>query len=438
MLRAQPRDRQDGRDRRGGRRHRRPVDRRAGHAAHHADLPLRRHGVPRLRAVEALGDEPGRGQVPQRRHGRVQGGRAGRRQPQRQAADRRTTRGASRSATRSPTARTCRCTRAQRSSPAQELVEWDPFTSSILSEIAGKVEFQDIVEGENVREETDKVTGLSQRIIVEASAHEKRVPAILVRGKGDVERRYLLPSGSHLVVAGQAARSAPATCWSRSRGETTKTKDITGGLPRVVELFEARTPKEPAIITEIDGTVRLGEIHKGMRKVHGRGRHRRDPRVPVPRSIHVNVQEGERVRGRRPADRRADQPARHPAGAGREGAAALPGGQDPGGLPLAERRDQRQAHRGDRAPDDALGEDRGGRATPSSWSTSRSTVALPRGERARRSPPAASPPSAGRCCSASPRRRCRPTASSRRRASRRRRGCSPRRRSPARSTTCGA
>ncbi|MCP4664225.1 MAG: DNA-directed RNA polymerase subunit beta', partial [bacterium] len=83
--------------------------------------------------------------------------------------------------------------------PDQELVEWDPFTSAILTEIGGTVEFQDIVEGENVREETDKVTGLSQRIIIEASANEKRAPAIFIKGDG-MERRYLLPSGSHLVV----------------------------------------------------------------------------------------------------------------------------------------------------------------------------------------------------------------------------------------------
>src|SRR6185436_18758693 len=83
--------------------------------------------------------------------------------------------------------------------PGKELVEWDPFTSAILTEISGKVEFHDIVEGENVREETDKVTGLSQRIIVEATQNEKRVPALIITG-GKEERRYLLPSGWHRIV----------------------------------------------------------------------------------------------------------------------------------------------------------------------------------------------------------------------------------------------
>jgi DNA-directed RNA polymerase subunit beta' len=176
----------------------------------------------------------------------------------------------------------------------QELVEWDPFTSAILTEIGGKVEFQDIVEGENVREETDRVTGLTQRIIVEASAQDKRAPALVVAGKDGAERRYLLPSGSHLVV--QAAQKVhPGDVLAKIPRETTKTKDITGGLPRVVELFEARTPKEPAIISEIDGIVHLGDLQRGMRKILVEGDAGETREYLVPRSIHVNVQENERV-----------------------------------------------------------------------------------------------------------------------------------------------
>ncbi|MGE0640325.1 MAG: DNA-directed RNA polymerase subunit beta' [Thermoanaerobaculia bacterium] len=178
--------------------------------------------------------------------------------------------------------------------PGAALVEWDPFTSSILSEIGGSIEFRDIVEGENVREETDKVTGLSQRIIVEASATEKRIPAIVVRGKS-VERRYILPSGSHLMVS-DGAKVAPGDVLVKiPRAEAAKTKDITGGLPRVVELFEARNPKEPAIITEVDGVVRLGEIHKGMRRVTVEADGAESREYLVPRSVHVNVQDGERI-----------------------------------------------------------------------------------------------------------------------------------------------
>ncbi len=179
--------------------------------------------------------------------------------------------------------------------PGADLVTWDPFTYAILSEIAGRAEFQDIVEGENVREETDKVTGLSQKIIVEASANEKRVPAIMINGEDGRQKRYLLPSGSHLVVQDGAEVHAGDTLVKIPR-ETTKTKDITGGLPRVVELFEARSPKEPAIITEIDGVVHLGDVHKGMRKVQVESDMGEVREYLVPRSIHINVQEGERVR----------------------------------------------------------------------------------------------------------------------------------------------
>jgi len=179
--------------------------------------------------------------------------------------------------------------------PGQAVVEWDPFTSALLTEIAGKVSFQDIIEGENVREETDKVTGLSQRIVVDAPQSDKRAPAILVHGRGGKEeRKYLLPTGSHLVVQDGAAVHPGDTLVKIPR-ETTKTKDITGGLPRVVELFEARSPKEPAIISEIDGTVSLGDIVKGMRKVAVASDSGDTREYLVPRTIHVNVQEGERV-----------------------------------------------------------------------------------------------------------------------------------------------
>ncbi|MEO7975127.1 MAG: DNA-directed RNA polymerase subunit beta' [Thermoanaerobaculia bacterium] len=178
--------------------------------------------------------------------------------------------------------------------PGTQLVEWDPFTSSILSEIGGTIEFRDIAEGENVREETDKVTGLSQRIIVEASASEKRIPAIVIKGAG-TERKYILPSGSHLMVNEGQIVTAGDVLVKIPRAEAAKTKDITGGLPRVVELFEARSPKEPAIITEVDGTVRLGEIHKGMRRVTVEGDSSENREYLVPRSVHVNVQDGERV-----------------------------------------------------------------------------------------------------------------------------------------------
>jgi DNA-directed RNA polymerase subunit beta' len=163
-----------------------------------------------------------------------------------------------------------------------------------LTEIAGKAVYRDILEGENLREETDPVTGLSQRIIVDAPLAEKRAPAIIIEGKG-TQRRYLLPTGSHLVVQ-DGAKVFPGDVLVKIPRETTKTKDITGGLPRVVELFEARSPKEPAIISEIDGTVQLGEIQKGMRKVIVKSDGGDVREYQVPRSVHINVQDEERIR----------------------------------------------------------------------------------------------------------------------------------------------
>ena len=183
--------------------------------------------------------------------------------------------------------------------PGQELVEWDPFTSSVLTEIAGKATYLDIAEGENLREETDPVTGLSQRIIVDAPLTEKRSPAIVIAGKKGEERKYLLPTGSHLVVQ-DGARVYPGDTLVKIPRETTKTKDITGGLPRVVELFEARSPKEPAIISEIDGAVQLGEIQKGMRKVVVQSDSGDVREYLVPRSVHINVQNGERIHAGEP------------------------------------------------------------------------------------------------------------------------------------------
>jgi DNA-directed RNA polymerase subunit beta' len=176
------------------------------------------------------------------------------------------------------------------------LVEWDPFTSAILTEVGGKIAFKDIVEGENVREETDKVTGLTQMVIVEASTAEKRTPTVIVKTKkSSEERKYLLPTGAHLMVQnGQDV--FPGDILAKIPRATTKTKDITGGLPRVVELFEARHPREKAVITEVDGTIHHGPVVKGMRRVIVETDEGTRHEYSVPRSVHVNVQEGERVR----------------------------------------------------------------------------------------------------------------------------------------------
>jgi DNA-directed RNA polymerase subunit beta' len=177
------------------------------------------------------------------------------------------------------------------------LVEWDPYTFSILTEETGQVRFKDIVEGLTVHEDLDEVTGLSRLIIVD-SPDEKRQPTIEIKHEnGSVMRRYILPVNAHLMVQdGETVHAGDVL--AKIPRETTKTKDITGGLPRVVELFEARKPKDPAVISEIDGTVKYGGVVKGQRRVLivPDDAHMEPKEYSIPRGVHVNVQEGERVR----------------------------------------------------------------------------------------------------------------------------------------------
>src|ERR1700758_2286316 len=179
----------------------------------------------------------------------------------------------------------------------QILAEWDPFTFSILTETAGSVKFDDLRPGLTIEEQVDEVTGLSQLVVTLPPGDEKHQPAILIRdSSGKVRKKYLMPSRAHLMVqdgdevqAGDVLAKIPR--------ETTKTKDITGGLPRVVELFETRKPKDPAVISEIDGTVRYGEISKGMRKIYVESEDGKTSKeYAIPRGVHINVQEGEHVR----------------------------------------------------------------------------------------------------------------------------------------------
>jgi DNA-directed RNA polymerase subunit beta' len=179
----------------------------------------------------------------------------------------------------------------------QILVEWDPYTFSILTEETGQIRFKDIVEGLTVHEDLDEVTGLSRLIIVD-SPDEKRQPTIEIKHEnGSVMRRYILPVNAHLMVQdGETVHAGDVL--AKIPRETTKTKDITGGLPRVVELFEARKPKDPAVISEIDGTVKYGGVVKGQRRVLivPDDAHMEPKEYSIPRGVHVNVQEGERVR----------------------------------------------------------------------------------------------------------------------------------------------
>ncbi len=189
----------------------------------------------------------------------------------------------------------------------QILAEWDPYTLPILSEVSGKVKFGDIVEGETMQESKDELTGLSFRVIMEPKDTDKR-PRVSVKdekGKTIVvpdttsPARYILPVGAHIVVnEGDDIHAGDVI--SKMPRETTKTKDITGGLPRVAELFEARRPKENAIVSEVNGFVSFGKMSKGKREilvVPERGEPRK---YSIPRGKHIIVHEGDYVRAGEP------------------------------------------------------------------------------------------------------------------------------------------
>src|SRR6202042_3764556 len=179
----------------------------------------------------------------------------------------------------------------------QILLEWDPYTFSILTEVSGTIHFKDLHEGVTLQEQVDEITGMSQWVVTD-SPDEKRQPTVIVRptggGRSD-EKRYLMPTHAHLMVQdGEEAHAGDVL--AKIPRATTKTKDITGGLPRVVELFEARKPRETAIIAEINGIVRYGEVAKGMRKISITADDGEQKDYNIPRGVHINVQEGERVK----------------------------------------------------------------------------------------------------------------------------------------------
>ncbi|MCC6590455.1 MAG: DNA-directed RNA polymerase subunit beta' [Bryobacterales bacterium] len=180
----------------------------------------------------------------------------------------------------------------------QTLLEWDPYTFSILTEVSGVVKFKDMIDGLTISEQVDEITGMSQWVVVD-STDEKKLPSIVVAPQGhharSDEKRYLMPTNAHLMVADGDEVHAGDVLAKIPRA-TTKTKDITGGLPRVVELFEARKPRETATMAEINGTVKYGEISKGYRKVYivsEDGTEQRE--YALPRGVHIRVQEGEKV-----------------------------------------------------------------------------------------------------------------------------------------------
>jgi DNA-directed RNA polymerase subunit beta' len=178
------------------------------------------------------------------------------------------------------------------------LFTWDPYTTPIIADVAGKVQFEDIVDDETIREELDELTGLRQRVIVEDREKRLHPHVEIVQKKGDRERKvrdYVIPEGAQLTVEDGDDVHAGQILAKISR-EAYKTRDITGGLPRVAELFEARRPKDPATISEIDGVVKFGDIKRGKREIFVNPEHGEPQLYEVGASKHLRVHEGDRVR----------------------------------------------------------------------------------------------------------------------------------------------
>ncbi|MEA3362092.1 MAG: DNA-directed RNA polymerase subunit beta' [Thermodesulfobacteriota bacterium] len=179
------------------------------------------------------------------------------------------------------------------------LAEWDPYTVPIITEVGGIIQYGDIAEGVTMQEQVDEVTGLSRKVVTESKSADKR-PRITLKGEdgktvklpNGTQARYMLPIGANISVEEGAVLHAGAVLAKIPR-ETTKTKDITGGLPRVAELFEARKPKELAVISEIDGVVSYGKDSKGKRKIIVTPEIGEPAEYLIPKGKHISVHEGD-------------------------------------------------------------------------------------------------------------------------------------------------
>ncbi|MGH7540380.1 MAG: hypothetical protein ACRELC_05225, partial [Gemmatimonadota bacterium] len=179
--------------------------------------------------------------------------------------------------------------------PGDLLFSWDPYSEPIVADHKGKVKFTDIVPEETVREELDEATGRRQQVIIE-DRDKKLHPRIdIVDSKGKKLREFIVPVGAQLLVRDGAAVNAGDTLAKISR-EAYKTRDITGGLPRVAELFEARRPKDPATITEVDGRVSFGGIKRGKREIFVTMEDGEQKVYQIQVGKHLRVHEGDQVR----------------------------------------------------------------------------------------------------------------------------------------------
>ena len=183
------------------------------------------------------------------------------------------------------------------------VAEWDPYSNPIISEVSGKIQFHEIEEGVTMAEQVDAVTGFATKVIVESRSSDVKPTVyvvdenekhIILPGR-DIPARYLIPVGAQLLVT-ESTEVHSGDVIAKMHREASKTRDITGGLPRVAELFEARKPKEAAIISEIDGYVTFGKDVKGKQRVIVTPEVGEQKEYLIPKGKHVAVREGEYVK----------------------------------------------------------------------------------------------------------------------------------------------
>jgi len=180
----------------------------------------------------------------------------------------------------------------------QSLAQWDPFSTPILTEVTGVVKYGDIIDGVTMQEQLDEVTSLSRKVVIEHRDADMR-PCILIRDESGARRQYFLPVGANISV-NEGETVVPGDVLARIPRETTKTKDITGGLPRVAELFEARKPKEVAVISDIDGRVSFGKDVKGKRRVVVTPEKGDPKEYLIPKGKHISFNDGDYIRSGEP------------------------------------------------------------------------------------------------------------------------------------------
>ena len=192
--------------------------------------------------------------------------------------------------------------------PGDVICEWDPFNAVIVSEFGGKIHYDNLIENVNYRVDIDEQSGLQDKVIIESRDRAKVPEASIVDANGQVLITYALPVGAHLMMEDKA-EIKPGDIFVKIPRATGGAGDITGGLPRVTELFEARNPSNPAIVSEIDGEIKFGKVKRGNREISVVSKLGEVKKYLVPLSKQILVQENDVVRAGTPLSDGAITPA---------------------------------------------------------------------------------------------------------------------------------